>query len=51
MLTFLTAKRLSDARIQLIYGHKTKKSLEFYQHRSLESVENTYQNAVQSVEV
>jgi hypothetical protein len=51
MLTFLTAKGLSDARIQRIYEHKTKKSLELHQHLSLESVENTYQNAVQSVEV
>jgi site-specific recombinase XerD len=49
MLTFLTAKGLSDAQIQLISGHETKKSLEVYQHLSLESVKNAYQNAVQSV--
>ena len=49
MLTFLTAKGLSDAQIQLISGHETKKSLEVYQHLSLESVETAYQNAVQSV--
>jgi hypothetical protein len=31
MLTFLTAKELSDARIRLISRHETKKSLEVYQ--------------------
>lgn len=51
MLTFLTAKGLSDAQIQLISRHETKKSLEVYQHPSLESAENAYQNAVQSVGV
>jgi integrase/recombinase XerD len=51
MLTFLTAKELSDAQVQLISGHGTKKSLEVYQHLSLESVKNAYQNAVQSVRV
>ena len=51
MLTFLTAKGLSDAQIQLISGHETKKSLEIYQHLSLESVKNAYQHAVQSVGV
>jgi len=51
MLTFLTAKGLSDAQIQLISGHETKKSLEVYQHLSLESVKNAYQNAMQSVGV
>ncbi len=49
MLSFLTAKGLSDAQIQLISGHETKKSLAVYQHLSLESVENAYQNAIQSV--
>ena len=51
MLTFLTSKGLSDAQIQLISGHETKKSLEVYQHLSLESVEHAYQHAVQSVGV
>ena len=51
MLTFLTSKGLSDAQIQLISGHETKKSLEVYQHLSLESVESAYQHAVQSVGV
>ena len=51
MLTFLISKGLSDAQIQLISGHETKKSLEVYQHLSLESVESAYQHAVQSVGV
>jgi hypothetical protein len=39
MLTYLTTKGLSDAQIQLISGHESKKSLEVYQHLSLESVD------------
>jgi len=39
MLTYLTSKGLSDAQIQLISGHESKKSLEVYQHLSLESVD------------
>jgi Phage integrase family len=49
MLTYLTTKGLSDAQIQLISGHESKKSLEVYQHLSLESVDKAYQDAVQSV--
>src|ERR1019366_2944123 len=49
MLTFLTSKGLSDAQIQLISGHESKKSLEVYQHLSLESVDKPYQDAVQTV--
>jgi site-specific recombinase XerD len=49
MLTYLTAKGLSDAQIQLISGHESKKSLEVYQHLSLQSVEQSYQEAVRSV--
>jgi integrase/recombinase XerD len=49
MLTYLTAKGLSDAQIQLISGHESKKSLEVYQHLSLESVDKAYQEAVQTV--
>ena len=37
MLTYLTSKGLTDAQIQLISGHESKKSLELYQHLSLES--------------
>jgi len=51
MLTFLMAKGLCDAQIQLISGHEIKKTLKLYQHLSLESVKNAYQNAVQSAEV
>ena len=47
MLTYLTTKGLSDAQIQLISGHESKKSLEVYQHLSLESVDKAYQDAVQ----
>jgi len=36
---------LSDARIQLISGHESKKSLEIYQHLSLGAVEQAYQEA------
>jgi integrase/recombinase XerD len=46
MLTYLTSKGLTDAQIQLISGHQSKKSLEIYQHLSLQSVEKAYQEAV-----
>jgi integrase/recombinase XerD len=49
MLTYLTAKGLSDAQIQLISGHESKRSLEVYQHLSLANVEQDYQEAVRSV--
>jgi hypothetical protein len=49
MLTYLTSKGLSDAQIQLISGHESKKSLEVYQHLSLESVDKAYQEAAQTV--
>jgi site-specific recombinase XerD len=49
MLTYLTSKGLTDAQIQLISGHESKKSLEVYQHLSLESVDKAYQDAVQRV--
>jgi hypothetical protein len=49
MLTYLTSKGLTHAQIQLISGHESKKSLEVYQHLSLESVDKAYQDAVQSV--
>ncbi len=51
MLTYLTAQGLSDAQLQLISGHATKKSLEVYQHLSLEAVEEAYQTAVRGLEV
>ncbi|CAM3466862.1 hypothetical protein DESA109040_13695 [Deinococcus saxicola] len=46
MLTFLTGENLSDAQIQLLSGHASKKSLEVYQHLSLEVVDGAYQQAV-----
>src|SRR2546422_11424669 len=45
MLTCLTAQGLSDAPIQLISGHTSKKSLEFYQHLSLDEVGARYQRS------
>jgi integrase/recombinase XerD len=50
MLTWLTKSGLSDAQIQLISGHSSKKSLEIYQHLGLESVEASYQAAAQLAE-
>jgi site-specific recombinase XerD len=49
MLTYLTAQGLSDAQIQLISGHESKQSLEVYQHLSLDTVEDAYQEAVQNI--
>jgi integrase/recombinase XerD len=49
MLTYLTVQGLSDAQIQLISGHESKKSLEVYQHLSLDTVEDAYQEAVQNI--
>lgn len=51
MLTFLTAQGLSDAKLQLISGHESRKSLELYQHLSLESVETEYQQAVRALDI
>jgi integrase/recombinase XerD len=51
MLTYLTAQGLSDAQIQLISGHESKKSLEVYQHLSLDAVEEAYQEVMKSVGV
>ena len=45
-LTFLTGQKLSDAQIQLPTGHASKKSLEIYQHLSLDAVDAAYQQAV-----
>ena len=51
MITYLTSKGLSDSQIQLISGHESKKTLEIYQHLSLQNVEQAYQEAVKSLEV
>jgi len=42
MLMFLTGQKLSDAQIQLLSGHASKKSLAIYQHLSLDAVEDAY---------
>jgi len=47
----VTSRGLSDAQIQLISGHESKKSLEIYQHISLDAVEQAHQRAVQSVTI
>jgi len=50
-LTFLTSSGLTDAKIQLISGHSTKKSLEVYQHMGLNAVADDYQQAMKKVGV
>src|SRR5258708_28008513 len=50
MITWLTRSGLSDAQIQLISGHGSKKSLEIYQHMGLEWVEQAYQIAAHGAE-
>jgi integrase/recombinase XerD len=51
MLSRLTAQGLTDSQIQLISGHESKRSLEVYQHLSLEQVERAYQAAVRDIDV
>lgn len=51
MITFLTSRGLSDAQIQLISGHESKKSLEIYQHLSLQTVDEAYQDAVRGINI
>jgi site-specific recombinase XerD len=51
MLTFLTSQGISDAKIQLISGHESRKSLELYQHLSLEAVEKEYQSAIKTLDI
>jgi integrase/recombinase XerD len=50
MLTWLTRSGLTDAQIQLISGHSSKKSLEVYQHLGLGCVSGDYQDAVRKIE-
>lgn len=45
-LTRLTREGLSDAQIQLLSGHESKRSLELYQHLSLVAVSGDYQRAM-----
>lgn len=49
MLTHLTTSGISDAKIQLISGHASKKSLEVYQHIGLGAVSADYQEAVKGL--
>jgi hypothetical protein len=42
MITYLTSRGLSDAQIQLISGHESKKSLEIYQHLAVGAVEQAF---------
>jgi integrase/recombinase XerD len=51
MLTYLTSQGLTDAQIQLISGHESKKSLEVYQHLSLDAVAGAYQQAVRLLDI
>lgn len=47
-LTELTRAGLTDAQIQLLSGHATKKSLEVYQHLGLEAVRDDYEKAMRN---
>jgi integrase/recombinase XerD len=49
MLTFLTEEGLTDAQIQLISGHASKRSLEIYQHLGLGHTREAYQEALRKV--
>ena len=51
MITYLTSRGLSDAQIQLISGHESKKSLEIYQHLSLQTTERADQEAVKAIDI
>lgn len=51
MLTWLTRQGLSDAQIQLVSGHQSKKSLERYQHMALSDVKTDYEQAVKKLEI
>ena len=46
LLTYLTAKGIIDAKIQLISGRRDRKSLEIYQGLSLADVSEEYQKAM-----
>lgn len=50
-LTFLTANGMTDAAIQLVSGHASKKSLERYQHMSLKDAREPYQEAMKKLGV
>jgi len=50
-LTFLTSQGMTDAAIQLVSGHASKKSLERYQHMSLKDAQQPYQDAMKKLGV
>ena len=49
ILTHLTKSGVSDAQIQLVSGHASKKSLERYQHLALSDVKADYETAVRKL--
>lgn len=49
ILTHLTKSGVSDAQIQLVSGHASKKSLERYQHLALSDVKQDYETAVRKL--
>ena len=51
MLTYRTSLGLTDAQLQLISGHESRKRLEIYQHLSLNAVAGAYQQAVPSLDI
>jgi integrase len=51
MITALTRNGLSDAQIQLISGHGSKKSLEIYQHLGLEAVDVKTEPSIGDVQI
>jgi site-specific recombinase XerD len=51
VLSYLTKKGLTDAQIQLVSGHASKKSLEVYQHLALEDVQADYEEAMRDVRI
>lgn len=51
ILTWLTSQGMTDAAIQLVSGHASKKSLERYQHMSLKDAQQPYQDAMKKLGV
>lgn len=51
LLTWLTEQGMTDAQIQLISGHSSKRSLEVYQHVGLESAKPGYRDAMKKLEI
>jgi integrase/recombinase XerD len=51
MLTFLTGQKLSDAQIQRLAGHASKKSLAISEPLALDAVESAYHQAVKRLEM